>query len=182
MLSGSSPITDPRLRRKRTRSQGPLLRRHYPASSCRRHAPHVRSYDLSVTRPVRRLTRRRRRDLRPVRASPDYPQHLDQRAVPTTPADRDGCMRRLLPHPTRPSPLFGRVGIRDITFEACSGFTRVTAHWLAQPPKAAFVARLRPLRLPERAACQLPDQSTTLWVEPTSTGTTRRRGAPNRMG
>jgi len=58
-------------------------------------------------------------------------------------------MRRLLPHPTRPSPFLSRVGIRDITFEACSGFTRVTAHWLAQPPKAAFVARLRPVRLPE---------------------------------
>src|SRR5690606_19555518 len=72
-----------------------------------------------------------------------------QRAVPTTPADRDGCMCRLLPHLTRPSPLFGRVGIRIITFEACSGFTHVTAHWLAQPPKAAFVAGLRPVQLPK---------------------------------
>ena len=40
-----TPVTDPWLLQKRTRSQGPLLRRHYPASSCRRHAPHVRSYD-----------------------------------------------------------------------------------------------------------------------------------------
>ena len=30
---GSSPITDPRLLRKRARSQGPFLRRHYPAST-----------------------------------------------------------------------------------------------------------------------------------------------------
>jgi hypothetical protein len=29
-----------------------------------------------------------------------------------------------------------RVGIRIVTFEACSGFTRVTAHRIAQPPKA----------------------------------------------
>ncbi len=29
---GSSPITDPRLLRKRARGQGPFLRRHYPAS------------------------------------------------------------------------------------------------------------------------------------------------------
>jgi hypothetical protein len=56
------------------------------------------------------------------------------RAVPTTPADRNGCMCRLLPRPTRPSPNSGRVGIRIVLFEACSGFTRVTAGTLAQPP------------------------------------------------
>ncbi len=33
VLPGSSPITDPRLLRKRARSQGPFLRRHYPAST-----------------------------------------------------------------------------------------------------------------------------------------------------
>jgi hypothetical protein len=32
-VPGSSPITDPRLRPKRTRSKGPFLRRRYPASS-----------------------------------------------------------------------------------------------------------------------------------------------------
>ena len=78
---------------------------------------------------------------------------------------------------TRPSPLFRRVGIRVFTFEACSGFTHVTARWIAQPPKAAFVTRLRPAQLPKRTARQLPDQSTTLWVESSSTGDTRRRGA-----
>ena len=70
------------------------------------------------------------------------------RAVPTTPADRNGCMCRLLPRPTRPSPNSGRVGIRIVLFEACSGFTRVTARTLAQPPKAAFVTGLRRSRLP----------------------------------
>src|SRR4051794_8549828 len=29
-------------------------------------------------------------------------------------------------------------------YKACSGFTRVTARWIAQPPKAAFVTRLQP--------------------------------------
>ena len=75
-----------------------------------------------------------------------------QRAVPTTPADRDGCTCRLLPHLTRPFPLFRRVGIRDFTFEACSGFTRVTARMLAQPPEAAFVTGLRRDQLPGHAA------------------------------
>src|SRR3954469_10005825 len=77
----------------------------------------------------------------------------------------------------RPSPNGRRVGIRIVTFEACSGFTHVTARRIAQPPKAAFVTRLQPFRLPGRAARQLPDQSTTLWVESSSTGDPRLRGA-----
>ena len=62
--------------------------------------------------------------------------------------------------------------------EACSGFTHVTARRIAQPPKAAFVTRLQPFRLPGQAARQLPDQSTTLWVESSSTDDSRLRGAP----
>jgi hypothetical protein len=76
---------------------------------------------------------------------------------------------------TRPSPLFRRVGIHIFTFEACSGFTHVTARWIAQPPKAAFVTRLQPGQSPSQTARQLPDQSTTLWVESSSTGETRLR-------
>src|SRR3984893_3944720 len=62
-------------------------------------------------------------------------------------------------------------------FEACSGFTHVTTRRIAQPPKAAFVTRLQPCRLPGRAARQLPDQSTTLWVESSSTSDPRLPGA-----
>src|SRR4051812_23923506 len=83
---------------------------------------------------------------------------------------------------TRPSPLFRRVGIRIITFEACSDFTHVTARWIAQPPEAAFVTRLRPDRLPNQAARQLPKQSTTLRVKSSSTGGSRLRGALNKAG
>src|SRR6202049_4041042 len=58
--------------------------------------------------------------------------------------------------------------------------THVTARRIAQPPKAAFVTRLQPCRLPGRTARQLPDQSTTLWVESSSTSDPRLRGAlPN---
>jgi transposase-like protein len=53
----------------------------------------------------------------------------------------------------------------------------VTARRIAQPPKAAFVTRLRSSRSPDQTARQLPEQSTTLWVEPPSTGETRPRGA-----
>jgi hypothetical protein len=77
----------------------------------------------------------------------------------------------------QPSPNGRRVGIRIVTFEACSGFTRVTARRIAQSPRATFVTRLQPFRLPGRTARQLPDQSTTLWVESSSTGDSRLRGA-----
>src|SRR5216117_1842500 len=77
----------------------------------------------------------------------------------------------------QPSPNGRRVGIRIVTFEVCSGFTRVTARRIAQPPKATFVTRLQPFRLPGRAARQLPDQSTTIRVESSSTGDSRPRGA-----
>ena len=70
-----------------------------------------------------------------------------------------------------------RVGIRIVTFEACSGFTRVTARRIARLPKVAFVTRLRPFRLPGRAARQLSDLSTIIRVVPSSTGDSRPRGA-----
>ena len=47
----------------------------------------------------------------------------------------------------------------------------------AAMPEATFVTRPQPLRLPARAARQLPDQSTTPRVESSSTGNPRLRGA-----
>jgi hypothetical protein len=41
----------------------------------------------------------------------------------------------------RPSPKFRRVGVRIFTFEACSGFTRVTAHGFANPPNGGYCPR-----------------------------------------
>jgi hypothetical protein len=77
----------------------------------------------------------------------------------------------------QPSQLGRLVGIRIVTFEACTGFTHVTARRIAQPPEATFVTRLRPAQLPGQVARQLPDQSTTLRVEPSSTSDSRLRGA-----
>ncbi|MGO8953107.1 MAG: hypothetical protein ACLQF2_07195, partial [Rhodomicrobium sp.] len=64
--------------------------------------------------------------------------------------------------PVLPSPNGRRIGIRIVTFEACSGFTHVTARRIAQQPKAAFVARLRLRQLPRQAARQLLDLSTII--------------------
>ena len=114
--------------------------------------------------------------------SPQLPASPFRRAVPITPVDRSGCICRLLPRRVQPSPKFRRVGVHDFSFEACSGFTRVTARRIAQPPKAAFVTRLRPAWSPRQAARQLPDQPTTLWVEPSSTGDARHLGALNFPG
>ena len=123
------------------------------------------------------LPRRWSCDLRPERASPDYPDHLSNVPCPLPPVDRSGCMCRLLLRSTRPSPTVRRVGIHNISFEVCSGFTRVTARRIARPPEAAFVTRLRNGQLPDRPARQLPDQPTTLWVVPSSTGGPRLPGA-----
>ncbi len=135
VLPGSSPITDPQPLRKRARSQGPFLRRRYPASQVVRPCP-------TPARPVVLATMLK---VRPPAGTglPRLPGPPFQRAVPITPVDRNGCIRRLLPRSTRPSPTVRRVGIHNITLEACSGFTRVTARWIARPPEAAFVTRLR---------------------------------------
>jgi hypothetical protein len=44
-------------------------------------------------------------------------------------------------------------------------------------PEVTFVTRLQPMQLPARAARQLPDQSTTLRVDSSSTDDSRLRGA-----
>src|SRR3954467_1436423 len=61
---------------------------------------------------------------------------------PTCRAHYPGGSRRvhtsIASPPTRPSPLCRRVGIRTSTFEACSGFTHVTARQIAQPPRGGL--------------------------------------------
>src|SRR4051794_13748011 len=84
--------------------------------------------------------------------------------------------------PARPSPFPRRVGVRVFTFEACSGFTHVTACRIARSPEATFVTRLQPGQLPKRAARQLPAQPTTRWVVPSSTGKPRQLGALGNTG
>ena len=136
---------------------------------------------LSDSRPTRRLC-----VVGAASPSRDGSPPMTRITLPTCRAPYPGGSRRVpvsIASPlTRPSPFPRRVGIRIFTFEACSGFTRVTARWIAQPPKAAFVTRLQPSQLPDQTARQLPDQSTTLRVEPSSSftpmnGHRRRRSA-----
>src|SRR6266511_563962 len=73
----------PRQLRKHTRSQGPSLCRHYPASSV--VCPCPTPVDAVAWSDVEAATLALRR------VSPDYSNHLFRRAVPTTPADRAGA-------------------------------------------------------------------------------------------
>ena len=157
----------PRRLRKRTRSQGPSLRRSYPGSAllCPCPTP-ARSAAIS---DVEAATSDRM-------GLPRYPHHLSGVPCPLPRRIETGACVDCFPAHA-PSPFCRRVGIRTSTFEACSGFTHVTARRIAQPPKAAFVTRLRSSRSPDQTARQLPEQSTTLWVDPPSTGETRHRGA-----
>jgi hypothetical protein len=66
--------------------------------------------------------------------SPVLRRALSSRAVPTTPASHPEAQRFSFFQVRRPSPHYGRVGTRNYTFEACSGFTRVTAREFASPP------------------------------------------------
>jgi hypothetical protein len=88
----------------------------------------------------------------PATGLPRLRDPLSRRAVPLTPMDRSRCVCRLLPQTVLPSPYSGRVGVHDFPFEACSGFTHVTARRFARPPLAAFVTGLRHGRLPIRTA------------------------------
>ena len=75
-----------------------------------------------------------------------------------------GCF----PVPRGPSPLFRRVGVHDFTFEACSGFTRVTACRIAQPPKGGLCheASARPVTRPSRSSATRAYRQLPGWFLP----------------
>ena len=141
MLRGSSPIT----------LTSPSSKAHQRSGSF--PPPALPSFNgrmtLSDSRQSRRLSRRRGRYPRPQRVSPDYPNHLSD--VPCLLPRRIKRVRVSIASPLiQPSPNGRRVGIRIVTFEACSGFAHVTARRIAQPPKATFVTRLQPSSYPAK--------------------------------
>ena len=112
----------------------------------------------------------------PMTGLPRLPEPPFRRAVPTTPADQAGARVDCFPaHAAFPKWQEGRHP--HCHFRGLLRLHSVTAHRIAQPPKATFVARLQPSQLPNQAARQLPDQSTTIRVESSSTDDSRLRGA-----
>ena len=69
---------------------------------------------------------------------------------------------------TRPSPFCRRVGIRTSTFEACSGFTHVTACRIAQPPKGGLCheASARPVTRSSRSSATRAYRQLPGWILP----------------
>src|SRR5438309_11076885 len=106
-------------------------------------------------------------------------------AYPTTfptcrayyPGGSSGCACRLLPRScSLPQMAAGPASALSLSRPAQASHMLRPAGLLNRL-KAAFVTRLQPCRLPGRTARQLPDQSTTLWVESSSTSDPRLRGA-----
>jgi hypothetical protein len=158
----------PRHLRKRARSQGPLLRRHYPASMLLRPCP----------TPARAAACR---DVEAATLARDGSPPITRITFPTCrahyPGGSSGCACRLLPHScSLPQMAGGSASALSLSRPAQASLALRPAGSLSRP-EATFVTRLQPLRLPARAARQLPDQSTTLRVESSSTGDPRLRGA-----
>ena len=176
LLQGSSPITLPLAIVESAPEVRVLpLHRHYPGLDART--------TLSDTRPSRRQKRRRWRDHHPRRVSPDYPDHPSKRAVPTTP----GGSRQVrssaasLPHAAFPVTQAGRHPHHHFR-----GLLRLHSRY---GPLDRSTARGGLLSrgfsqagypTPPPASYQI--KPTTIWVEPSSTGDLRRRGALNRTG
>ena len=112
----------------------------------------------------------------PLTGLPRLPEPPFRRAVPTTPADRAGARVDCFPtHTAFPKWQEGRHP--HCHFRGLHRLHSVTARRIAQPPKVTFVTRLQPNQLPSQAARQLPDLSTIIRVESSSTGVSRLRGA-----
>jgi hypothetical protein len=93
------------------------------------------------------------------------------------PGGSSGCACRLLPRSySLPQMAGGSASALSLSRPAQASLTLRPAGLLNRL-KAAFVTRLQPCRLPGRTARQLPDQSTTPWVESSSTSDPRLRGA-----
>jgi hypothetical protein len=158
----------PRKLRKHTRSQGPLLRRHYPASLLVRPCP-----TPAVTVACRDV------EVATLATSGSLP--ITRTIFPTCrahyPGGLRGCACRLLSHAcSLPQMAGGSTSALSLSRPAQASLALRPAGSLSRPA-TTFVTRLQPGQLPGRAARQLPDQSTTLWVDSSFTDGSRLRGA-----
>src|ERR1700737_4092387 len=108
---------------------------------------------------------------------PRLPEPPFRRAEPTTPADRAGAHIDCFPASRGlPQMAGGSASALSLSRPAQALLALRPAGALSRP-QATFVTRLQPMRLPAQAARQLPDQSTTLRVDSSSTDDSRLRGA-----
>ncbi len=119
-----------------------------------------------------------RRDRSPDEGLPRCPENLSHVLFPIPRWTTTGASVGGFPSMQRPSPIFGRVGVHNFTFEACSGFTRITARAIASLPTGG----LCPCRFGVRRAGSYRVEPTPTRVDLSSTGPPRPRGAPNTAG
>jgi hypothetical protein len=150
------------------KSQGPLLSWHYPASTLVRPCPTPAM--AAAFRNVEDAT-----------LTDDGSPPITRTTFPTCrahyPGGSSGCACRLLPTLVGAFPKWQEGRHPHCHFRGLHRLHSVTARRIAQPPKVTFVTRLRPSQLPDQAARQLPDLSTIIRVESSSTGVSRLRGA-----
>ena len=169
MLSGSSPITFTSPSSKARQKSGPFPLPTLPGL--------IGRMTLSDSRRCRRLERRGGRYPRITTGLP----RLLESPFPTCrahyPGGSSGCPCRLLPRSRGlPQMAGGSASALSLPRPAQASLTLRPIGLLSRLT-ATFVTRLRPVRLPGQTARQRPDQSTTLWVESSSTGDPRLRGA-----
>ena len=120
-------------------------------------------------------------DVEAATLAPTGPPPITRITFPTCraqyPGGSSGCACRFLPHScSLPNWVGWSASALSLSRPAQASLTLPPARSLSRP-RATFVTRLRPGRLPDRTARQLPAQSTTLWVDSSSTGDSRLRGA-----
>jgi len=168
VFAGSSPITTTSPSSKAHQKSGPFPQPALPGFN-----GHTA---LSDSRHGRRL-----RDVEAATLALDGSPPITRTTFPTCrahyPGGSSGCACRLLPRSySLPQMAGGSASALSLSRPAQASLTLRPAGLLNRL-KAAFVTRLQPCRLPGRTARQLPDQSTTLWVESSSTSDPRLRGA-----
>jgi hypothetical protein len=167
VFAGSSPIT----------FTSPSSKAHQKSGSF--PLPALPGFNGRTTLSDSRQCRHLKATLRPLPSHstglPRLPEPPFRRAEPTTPADRAGAHVDCFPA-SRGLPLVagGSASALSLSRPAQALLTLRPAGSLSRP-QATFVTRLQPLRLPAQAARQLPDQSTTLRVDSSSTDDSRLR-------
>jgi hypothetical protein len=168
VFAGSSPITTTSPSSKAHQKSGPFPQ------------PALPGFDGHTT-PSDSRHGRRLRDVEAATLALDGSPPITRTTFPTCrahyPGGSSGCACRLLPRSySLPQMAGGSASALSLSRPAQASLTLRPAGLLNRL-KAAFVTRLQPCRLPGRAARQLPDQSTILWVESSSTSDPRLRGA-----
>jgi hypothetical protein len=169
VCTGSSPIT----------FTSPSSKAHQKSGSF--PPPALPGFNGRMTLSDSRQCRRLQATLRPLPSHrtglPRLPEPPFRRAEPTTPADRAGAHVDYFPRSRGlPQMAGGSASALSLSRPAQASLTLRPAGSLSRP-QATFVTRLQPMRLPAQAARQLPDQSTTLRVDSSSTDDSRLRGA-----